>query len=637
MQKIVSCLLVILFCFMPPLYGEQSVTISDEDFLEMIGIKSFRFFENESDKHTGLVRDRAPNFPGKESKAPASIAAVGFALTAYGVAVERGWMSRGTAHALTLRTLKFLLKRCPHKKGFFYHFLDIKSGKRVSQSELSPIDTALLLSGVLFVSEYFNDPKITKLANEIYERVDFQWMLNKGKTLAMSWSPEAGFSKNRWDHFDESLLLYVLAIGSPTYPIPADSWYELARPVGSYKNYRIIQMPPLFTHQYPHIWLDFKNKNDGLADYFKNSVNATLANRQFCIDESSRYKTYGPNTWGLTASQGPGGYRAYGAPPGWAIHDGTIAPTGAGASIVFTPKESIACLRNLYKEYGDMLWGRYGFSDSFNIDKKWYSGDVLAIDQGAMLLMIENYRSGLIWKTMQKNEAVKRAFKKIGFKEGSMYLPWPKAPEYEAPFVSAGIKVDGYLKDWSGDNVIVLNKSSREFGTVNDDNDLWAEVRFAWDEKMLYFITKVTDDSIFLKRSGRHIWRDDLLEIYVDPEGDGLEWKNEDDFQIGIRPAKDESENVQSWAWFQKGGDLLGEGKVVAKSFVDKEGYILEGGIRWDYLGIEPVPGQIIRISPAIHDTDLDRSTAKLQWFFRSENGFQKFSLGKIKLMGPEK
>ncbi len=332
----------------------------DDALLDEIQEASFRFFDKEVSLHTGLVRDSAPNMEQGMSNAPASIAGTGFALTAYPVAVERGWMSRAKAYALTVRTLEFFLQKAPQQKGFFYHYLNFETGERVSHSELSPIDTALFLAGALFAAEYYDDANIRDLVRKIYERVDFPWMMNQGKFLALSWSPETGFSKARWDHFDESLLLYALAIGSPTHPIPADVWHALARPAGSYRDYRVIQMPPLFTHQYPQIWLDLRDQNDGQADYFQNSVNATRANRAFCIDQAAKFAGYGPNLWGLTASEGPSGYRAYGAPPGWTVsHDGTVAPTACGSSIVFTPEESIACLRNFRENYGDSLWGRY--------------------------------------------------------------------------------------------------------------------------------------------------------------------------------------------------------------------------------------------------------------------------------------
>ncbi len=631
------CLFLLILSLAFPRYlpaEDDSASLSDDAFLEMVQEKSFRFFQHEHNPHNGLVRDSTSNHENGFDNAPASIAATGFALTAYGVAVEHGWMSRASAYTLTVRTLEFLLRQAAQHHGFFYHFLDIETGQRVSQSELSPIDTALCLAGALFAAEYFDDAKIRDLVRELYERIDFPWMTHGGKTLALAWSPETGFHKQRWDRFDESLLLYVLAIGSPTHPIPAESWKEISRPVGSYRDYRMIQMPPLFTHQYPHIWLDLRNKNDGLADYFQNSVNASLANRAFCMDQAKKYSTYGPNSWGLTASDGPFGYRAYGAPPGWSVlHDGTVAPTGCGASIVFTPKESIACMRFLYENYKKDLWGMYGFSDAFNRNKKWYSSRVLAIDQGPILLMIENYRTGLIWKTLNKNKNIQNALQKIGFKAGTMPLPWPDPPQYQAPYVPEGIQIDGFLRDWPRVGVITLEPSlHKEFGRVNGD-ELKAEIRFAWDEKMLYFIAKITDEEMIVKRAGKNIWRDDLLELYIDPEDNGLYWGDAGDFQLGFRPGQGDRP-LETWSWFQGGEDPSETGRIVVQGFSDQKGYILEGGILWDYLGIRPQTGEVIRLSPAVHNVSRNGGDSKLQWFFRNEKDYQRFELGKITLAG---
>lgn len=599
----------------------------------MVQEKSFRFFEKEVNPYNGLVCDSAPNQEGRGNNTAASIAGTGFALTVYPVAVERGWMNRATAQALTVRTLEFFLKEAPEEKGFFYHYLNAETGKRANQSEVSPIDTSLFIAGALFASEYFRDPKITELTQKLYERVDFPWMLNGGKTLVMAWTPESGFSKRRWNHFDESLLLYILAIGSPTHPIPAESWDEILRPVGSYRDIRLIQMPPLFTHQYPHIWIDFRNQHDRYADYFQNSVNATRANRAFCMDQASKFTGYGPDLWGLTASEGPGGYRAYGAPPGWTFfHDGTIAPTACGSSIVFTPEESIACLEHIHAQYGDKMWGRYGFSDAMNLGKNWFSPNVLAIDQGPLLLMIENYRSGLIWRWMAQNQALQRAFQKIGFKKGTLSLPWPDPPVYHAPYVVQGIRVDGFLKDWPRCEQIVLTPGkNREFGDFENSRNLKAVVRFSWDLDCLYFVVKVTDNDVVVKRTGKSIWRDDMFELYLDPEGEGLYWNDPRDFQLGFRPGKP-GEEAAAWSWFQGGEDPSENKKVAVKSYTDSAGYILEGAIRWEMLGINPQEGREVRLSPAIHDIDKRGTDGKLIWFFRNEEKAQRFILGKVLL-----
>ncbi|MFA5159117.1 MAG: glucoamylase family protein [Candidatus Omnitrophota bacterium] len=624
----------ILFLFVSYSVAAQEPSPVDHDsFLDEVQRNAFRYFEERHHPYTGLVRDNAPNQSGVASNAPASIAGSGFALTAYPVAVERGWMSRATAYALTVRTLEFFLRQARQHKGFFYHFLNFETGERTNHSELSPIDTALFLAGALFAAEYYNDAKIRDLVQKIYERVDFPWMLNKGKTFALAWSPETGFSKARWDHFDESLLLYVLAIGSPTHPIPAESWREILRPVGSYHGHRLIQMPPLFTHQYPHVWLDLRGQNDGFADYFENSVNASRANRAFCINQASKFAGYGPNLWGLSASDGPAGYRAYGAPPGWTVlHDGTVAPTACGSSIVFTPKESIACLENIRAYYSDAMWGPYGFSDAMNVGKGWFSDKVLAIDQGPLLLMIENYRTGLIWKFMARSVPVRTALEKIGFRKGAWPLPWPEPPVHRAPYASRSIRVDGLLNDWPPGGAIGMNpEKHKDFGNFDGPGNYGAEVRFAWNNEYLYFVVKVNDDDVVVKRTGKHIWRDDLFEIYVDPAGDGLFWNDPRDYQLGFRPGRDDRE-IAAWSWFQGGEDPLGKGVVLAASYTDEKGYILEGAIRWDFLGVTPEPNKEIRLSPAVHETNRKGRDGKLVWFFRNEEKYQRFVLGKVVL-----
>ena len=632
-KKVLAGLLICGFFFSPAVtHAAPVLNPDDEALLDLIEKKSFDYFLQEVNRSNGLVPDRAHNFKKGNTSSPASIAAVGFALTAYPVGVERGWIDRSTAFELTRRTLDFMLRQAPQEHGFLYHFLNMETGERSRGSELSPIDTALFLAGALFAAEYFDHAAIHELADQLYERVDFAWMLNNGKTLALAWSPEQGFLRWRWDHYNESMILYLLAIGSPTHPIPAESWKEIIRPVGSYKEHRVIQIPPLFTHQYSHIWIDFRNRHDGIADYFQNSVNASKANRAFCIDQAAQFRTYGPNAWGLTASDGPFGYKAYGAPPGWAEHDGTLAPTGCGASIVFTPEESIACLRHFYETYQDKLWGLYGFSDAFNVDKNWFDEEVIGIDQGALLLMIENYRTEMIWDIMGRNAALAGAMQKVGFQPGTIELPWPEAPSYNVPYVTpGGMQVDGYLRDWADADAIRFDSTMLETGQIKDERDFSGEIRFAWNENHLYFAAKVRDNDLVAKKFGQHLWKDDVLELFIDPENNGLYWQHERDFQLGFRP-EEETGGVVAWSWFQEGFDPLERGFIEARSFVDEGGYILEGAIDWRYLNLEPTAGQTVRLSPALHDFDRDRSEAKLLWHFRNEEGFQRFMLGRLML-----
>lgn len=632
-QRLTAFALLFQILFSPSIFAEEiRLGLSEDELLEVIERKAFDYFLLERNAKTGLIHDQAPNFENlPPPPSVASLAASGFALTAYPIGAERDWIDIGMAREMTLQALRFFAEHSEHEHGFFYHFLNPETGARSGNSEVSAIDTALFLAGALFAAEYFEDSRIRDLAMTIYDRIDWPWFLNKGKTLALAWKPEDGFEKRRWDHYDESMLMYLLAIGSSSHPIPSSAWQSLSRPIGTYQQFRLIQSPPLFTHQYPQIWVDLRDKNDGFADYFKNSVHATLANRAFAIQQASQYRSYGENSWGLTASDGPLGYRAYGAPPGWAFHDGTVAPTACGSSIVFTPKESLACLRYLYENLGDKLWGRYGFSDAFNLDQEWFSPNVIGIDQGALLSMIENYRSGLIWKVMRKNVALQHAMKEVGFKAGTLELEEPVVPEYHAPYVFGGLQIDGYLKDWPNGSVLTLDASSREFGDIEDAEDLKAEMGFAWDETRLYFYAKVTDEHVLTQRRGANIHRDDLLEIFIDSEGDGLRWNHGKDFQLGFR-ANPEEDSVTTWSWFQGGEDPVEKGGVEASGFVHEKGYQIEGSIRWKYLGILPDSTDVLRISPAIHDVDLDRSESKLQWAFRNEGEAGQFSLGKLTL-----
>ncbi len=629
------CVLSFVFGLVPPVFA-QDFQFSKEDivFLEKIQRRALNFFLKEAHPETGLVRDRAPNSEGRVNNAPASIAASGYALSAYVVGVQHGWITRDQGMNRTKRALRFAIQEMEHEHGFFYHFVSMNSGKRASNSELSPIDTALFVIGALFAAEYFQDPEISKLAKQLYERIDFKWMQNGGKFLALAWTPEKGFDSRSWGHFDESLLMYVLAIGSPTHPIEAEAWHALRRPIGSYMSYRMIAMPPLFTHQYPHIWIDFRGKHDGVMNYFNHSVTACEVNRAFAIEQSENFKTYGPNSWGITASDGPKGYKAYGAPPGWAEHDGTIAPTGCGSCMPFTPRESLACLRH-FESYGKKLWGQYGFADAYNDDENWVATDVIAIDQGTMMLMIENAKNGLLWKTMSAVPAIQTAFEKIGFQAGAKELIWEQPPHSHAVYIAGGLQIDGLMKDWPGGiDTVVLDKKNAEFGEFLKDRDAKARIRFGWDENMLYFVVEMDDDSLVSKQKGKNIWRDDLFELFIDSDGDGLFWKDPRDFQLGFRPERG-GNGVQAWSWFQNGEDPIQLGWVKAAGYVDNQGYLIEGAVRWSELGIFPRPGLEVYVGPAIHDVDTDGSHRKMQWFFRSEEKLKRFQLGKITLEEP--
>lgn len=398
---------------------------ADEKFLEQVQRKAFLYFWEQTDARTGLTKDRAGNFGGGD-RGIASMAATGFGLTALTIAESRGWITREQAYARALTTLRHLRSRQAHEHGWFHHFVSAATGEPTANAEVSSIDTALLLAGALTAGKHFAGTEVDRLAREIYERVDFPWMMTDGgakpesRTLSMGWT-SAGFIPARWDAYSEHQILYILGLGSPTHPLPAESWRAWKRPE---KGPLTQASGPLFTHQYSQLWLDLRGWKDEGQDYFANSVEATLAHRAAAIAAGKDFSTYGPKCWGLTACDGPEGYRAYGAYPNALIQDGTVAPTAAGGSLAHTPALSVAALRHMKARYGGRIWGRYGFADSFNTDPRWRkrfnadglwrSPDAVGIDQGAILLAAENARGGGVWRTFMATEAANRAFEKLG-------------------------------------------------------------------------------------------------------------------------------------------------------------------------------------------------------------------------------
>jgi hypothetical protein len=351
----------------------------------------------------------------------ASIAATGFGLTALCIAADRNWTSRSQARERTRNTLRFFATQAFQQHGWFYHWLDEKTGERRWQSEVSSIDTALLLAGVLTVRQYFHDDiEIRKLATRIYERVDFRWMLN-GHPLLLShgWKPETGFLKPRWDTYSEDTILYLLAIGSPRHPLAPASWYALWRDRYRYEGHAYFTTigVPLFMHQYAHAWIDYRNRRETKGDridYFANSVQATLAHRAFCMNLARQFPAFGPNMWGITASDSAKGYLAWGGPPYDPEIDGTLVPSAAGGSLMFTPELATAALRAMKEHDGAKVYGRYGFVDAFNPGTGWVDSDVIGINAGIILLSAENARTGNVWRWFMRNAELPRALQLVG-------------------------------------------------------------------------------------------------------------------------------------------------------------------------------------------------------------------------------
>lgn len=424
--------------------------------------RAFRYFWDTTDPANGLTPDRWP------TPSFASIAAVGFALTAYPIGVTHGWITRAQARERTLATLEFFAIAPQGAdptgqtgyRGFFYHFLGTTKGYRFARSELSTVDTALLLGGVLFAQSWFDldhpeETKIRILADQLYAAIEWTWISPRAPYLAMGWHPESGFIVDDWNIYNEGMLLYILALGSETYPLPAERWdmwtstFEKAWTT-RWGNPPYLHFPPLFGHQYSHVWIDFRGIRDRFIatkaiDYFENSVRATRAQRRYAIANPGGFTGYGADIWGLTACDGPGdftltlsdtkrqfyGYSARG--PG-DRDDGTLAPTAAAGSIAFAPDIVVPALEAMHRQYGSALYGQYGFLDAFNptlTDPKaplvhgkvvpgigWVAADYIGIDQGTIVAMIENWRTGLVWNTMRKNAHIRRGLQRAGFTGG---------------------------------------------------------------------------------------------------------------------------------------------------------------------------------------------------------------------------
>jgi len=408
-----------------PVVTGKPVVLKPEEkqFLEDFAHRSFQYFWDHWNPRTGLVLDRA-RMDGAAVGNVGSIAATGFGLTAFCIGAEHGWIPKEQARLRTLTTLRFLWTRAFHDHGWFFHFMDSVSGERRLNSEISSIDTALLLAGVLTVQAYFDkDKEIHTLARDLFERVDFNWMLN-GNPLILSHGvfPGSGFINSRWSEYSEASILYLMAIGSPKHPIPVDSWYAWVRPEVNYGNWKFISGGPLFTHQFSHAWVDFRHQKDGdpsYVDYFENSQIATYANRDFCINLQSKYSDYGPDMWGITVSDSPTGYVNWGGPPFAGPINGTLVPCAAAGSLMFSPEICLPVLREMHNVYGDKIYQKYGFTDAFNPDwkdqKLWVNQDVVGIDIGISLLSIENLLTGNVWRLFMRNAYVRGAMERVGF------------------------------------------------------------------------------------------------------------------------------------------------------------------------------------------------------------------------------
>jgi hypothetical protein len=417
--------------------------------LEKLQRETFDYFIYETNPDNGLVIDKT------EADWPASIAATGLALACYPVAVERGFMSRSAAVGRALATLRFFWNspQSPEPdatghRGFYYHFLDMQTGRRVWECELSTIDSAFLLAGALAAGIYFDadnsdEEEIRSLADSLYRRADWQWAQNGGATVTHGWKPESGFLKYRWEGYDEAMLLYILGLGSPTHPLPRQSYeawastYKWEHPYG----YEYLYAGPLFTHQLSHIWIDFRGIQDAFMrekgiDYFENSRRATYVQQQYAIDNPHNFADYASCCWGITASEGPGpatlklngvkrrffGYLARGVPYG--PDDGTLAPWALAASLPFAPEIVLFALDHCIHQAKLTEFNSYGFKASFNPTHPgkagnpygwWVSPWHYGLNQGPIVLMIENFLTGFLWRLMRQCPYISAGLRRAGF------------------------------------------------------------------------------------------------------------------------------------------------------------------------------------------------------------------------------
>jgi hypothetical protein len=406
-----------------PLLGQDnfSVSHSDDEFLEDIAKRSFRYFWDQADPNTGLVLDRArcdgSLVPGRNLEV-ASTALTGYYLTALCIAAERRWRNVNEVRERVRSALRHLANNQENERGWYYHFVNRKSGERVWRCELSTIDTAFLLAGVITAQQYFSDEReIFDLASFLFARVDFPWLLDEATgRIRMGWTPEAGFLRAEWTDYDENAILTIIGIASPVNPIPASCWYSFRRQEIELYGYRFVGTGPIFVHQFPQAWLKLANQRDGppfQIDYFENSRVATYAFRAQALGLRSRFPSFSENLWGVTPSDSDIGYVIWGSPLSSRDLDGTIVPCAAGGSLMFAPEICVPALRYMYAEFGDILCGPYGFADSFNPQTRWVNPDVVGLDVGITLFSAENLRSGNVWRWFSRSPDIQRAMAQL--------------------------------------------------------------------------------------------------------------------------------------------------------------------------------------------------------------------------------
>jgi len=403
----------------------EHVAPAEEDPVEELARHSFAYFNDWMHPETGLVWDRV-DASGRKPGEVASSAATGFGLTALCIADARGWLPPGEAYRRAETAMRFLAEQMPHERGFFYHFVEPGTGERRWDSELSTIDTALLLAGVITCRQHWPDTPLAAWADRIIARVEWPWMLHDDGTLSMGWSPEGGFLPARWGWYNELMILVLLGLAAPEHPLADDAWHAWKRePVITYGPYTYIQCPPLFTHQFSHAWIDFRGTRDAYADYFLNSALATRAQHLWSVDLQPQFPAWNEQVWGLSASDWRGGYAGWGGPPasGDPPPDGSIVPYAAAGSLPFAPDLCRPTVGRIRAAHADAAWGRYGFVTAFDPHDSWSAGAHIGIDVGITLLMIENARSGFVWERFMSYAPISNALARAGFIPNAPGLP----------------------------------------------------------------------------------------------------------------------------------------------------------------------------------------------------------------------
>ncbi|NCC53333.1 MAG: hypothetical protein EOM20_19270 [Spartobacteria bacterium] len=459
---------------------KTSAVFTDDEFLDLVAERTFGYFWYETDPETGLTRDRGRNFGPSDELKHSSIAATGFALAAYPIGVERRWITREQGLERTRRTLRTFDEGLVRNiVGMYPHFVDMRTGKDCVNTEISTIDTALLIYGMIVAMEYFNDPEITKRSTRIFEKADWRAAMN-GHDLFVTHGlhQDGSYINVHWGSFSEGILIYPPAIGKTASPLSPKSWYALNRDRGSYGGYEFIVehgFQSIFRYQYPALFLDFERWTDKTGiDYFENVTLAVLAMRAYCLDQSAQFPdSYGPDMWGLGAADGPGNrYYIYGFPPGepYSPTDGSVIPYAIAGSIPFLPKHSIRALRHLYDAH-HYSWGKYGFADCVNPSQNFVASDVIGLDAGATLLGIENYRSGMIWKLFMRNRWIRRAGQRMG---------WQRKPSTSDPRAPFDLIRYG---DWK------LHQGDGDFAETKADDDTWIDVLVPeqWEHSSPFF------------------------------------------------------------------------------------------------------------------------------------------------------